>query len=330
LIRSIAVIATLSFLVGVLLLSAWKQFYRRELDPWLEPNRTLWSWRWDGMMRAPTALYDEWVHGDSDQRRRKLIALTFDDGPYPLYTPLLLDILKRYGVKATFFLVGIHVREYPALARQIVLDGHEIANHTHRHRRERDLTQAELTEEILSCERALEEVTGKRPRLFRPAGGFLSDSGVRNVQQLGYTMCNATINPGDWWQRDPDLLIRFCYRGRSREGVTLMHSGALGIVKAMPGYINALRAKGFEFVTVSELTRELGRPLPELPLRSAAQKSLEQDPDSQVPGSGVPPLDSRREAESPREQPAPLEAPEPQPLDAPPPGNPLQESNAAL
>jgi peptidoglycan-N-acetylglucosamine deacetylase len=288
----VGALLTMTLLFALLGL-ALKEFYRRELDPWLRPDQTLWSWRWDGVMRCPTALYDQWLRLDSDARRRKLIALTFDDGPYPLYTPLLLDILKRYKVKATFFLVGIHVREYPALARQIVADGHEIANHTHRHRREKDMTQAQLTEEILGCENALVQVTGQRPRLFRPAGGFLTESGIHTVQNLGYTMCNATVNPGDWWQRDPELLIRFCYRGRSREGVTLMHSGALGIVKAMPGYINALKAKGFEFVTVSELAQQVGTPLPELPKRerlpepSAADRG--QVPESQLPEAGARP-----------------------------------------
>lgn len=279
---------TLLSLVSVLLVAlSFRYFYKRELVPWLKPDQSLWNWRLAGLERAPLALYDQWVNRDSDVRRRRLIALTFDDGPYPLYTPLLLEILKHYKVKATFFVVGIHVREFPSLTRQIVADGHEIANHTNRHRRERDLSQSELRDEILGCELAVGEVTGRRPRLFRPAGGFLSPEGIQTVQNLGYTLCNATVNPGDWWQRDPDLLIRFSYRGRSREGVTLMHSGALGIVRALPGYINALRAKGFEFVTVSELAQKIGAPLPDLPKRTHIPAPSEADPHLNL-GSPVP------------------------------------------
>lgn len=259
-------------LVGLFALSL-KQYYKRELVPWLEPEQSLWSWRWQGIKNAPLAFYDQWALGEPDHRRKKRIALTFDDGPYPLYTPLLVDILNRYQVKATFFVVGIHVREYPSLARQIVRDGHEIANHTHTHRRQRDISLEDFREDVLACEFAIEDLTGHRPRLFRPAGGFVNDEGLQVVRDLGYTVCNATINPGDWWQRDPDLLIRFSYRGRSREGVTLMHTGALGIVKAMPGYINALKAKGFEFVTVSELAELKGSPLPELPRRRERPES---------------------------------------------------------
>lgn len=270
--------------------AAWKQFGRRELLPWLRPDVSLSSWRWQGIKNCPRAFWDEWVNGDPDLRRRKLVALTFDDGPYPLYTPLLLDTLKRYHVKATFFLVGLHVREYPALARRIVADGHEIANHTDRHRRERDLSQQELAAEILGCEATLVNVTGQRPRCFRPAGGNLSLDGIRTVQRLGYTCANETINPGDWWQRDPDLLIRFAYRGRTREGVACMHSGALGTIKALPGYINSLKAKGFSFVTMSELAQQIGQPLPELPPRTPAEALSAQPPsDPNRPGNPGPP-----------------------------------------
>ncbi len=264
----VAILSLLTLAAALVLAVSFRYFYKRELLPWLPPNQSLWSWRADGLERALQALFDFVQYKDSDHSRKKLIALTFDDGPYPLYTPLLLDILKHYKVKATFFVVGIHVKEFPALSRQIVADGHEIANHPNRHRRERDLSQEELRGEILGCEQAILEVTGQRPRCFRPAGGFLSDEGIQTVQNLGYTSCNATVNPGDWWQRDPEMLIRSSYRGRSREGVTLMHSGTLGIVRALPGYINALKAKGFEFVTLSELARQVGRPLPELPKRT--------------------------------------------------------------
>ena len=128
-------------------------------------------------------------------------------------------------------------------------------------------------------------MTGEKPRCFRPAGGFLTEEGILTVQNLGYSSCNATVNPGDWWQRDPDMLIRSSYRGRSREGVTLMHSGALGIVRALPGYINALKAKGFDFVTMSELGRQVGRPLPDLPERTHIPSPSTEGPN---PGLGSP------------------------------------------
>ena len=251
----------------------WYHLYTREKCPWLAPEQTPWQYHLAACMATPRAFLDFLRFGDADFSRRKLIALTFDDGPYPLYTPLLLDVLRRYHVHATFFVVGNTVNEYPHLLRQIRDDGHEIANHTFTHRRERDLTPEEFRQEILKTEEAIEVATGDRPHLFRPAGGSVSPVGQTVVQDLGYGLCNATINPGDWWQRDPDTLIRNSYRGRTREGMTLMHSGTLGIIKAMPGYINSLKAKGFEFVTVSELAERTGRPIPANPRHRAQPKA---------------------------------------------------------
>lgn len=273
-------IISLLFILGVLtLLIAFRFFYRRELCPWLPPQTRLWSWRFEGLEQAALALFDFCKYGESDYRRKKLIALTFDDGPYPLYTPLLLDILQHYNVKATFFVVGIHLREYPALARKIVDEGHEIANHTNRYRREHNLSHKDLREEVLLCEQAIHDVTGQYPRCFRPAGGNLSLDGITTLQSLGYTCCNATVNAGDWWQRDPDKLIEWSFHGRSREGVVLMHSGALGTIKALPGYINSLKAKGFQFTTLAGLARHTGAPLPELPKRTHKEKLLTGGPD---------------------------------------------------
>ena len=242
-----------------------KHLFVREKAPWLKPDETIWRYHLNAAMATPFALIDYMRYGEADFSKQKLIALTFDDGPYPLYTPLLLDVLQRYGVHATFFVVGNSVQQYPQLVRQVRAAGHDIANHTYTHRRQRDLNAAEFRQELIKTEEAIEIATGDRPNCFRPAGGAVNEEGQAIVQELGYTLCNATINPGDWWQRDPDILIHSSYRGRTREGITLMHSGALGIIKAMPGYINALKAKGFRFVTLSELAEAQGRPLPKNP-----------------------------------------------------------------
>lgn len=251
----------------------WKHLYERVKCPWLPPDQGLVSYHASNALATPWALLDYLKYGDVDFSKNKTISLTFDDGPYPLYTPLLLDVLARYKVKATFFLVGNSVRDYPHLVRMIKEGGHEIANHTYTHRRQRDISIAEFREELLKTEDAIAEVTGERPRLFRPAGGSVDEQARVVVQELGYTLCNATVNPGDWWQRDPDKLIHSSYRGRSREGVTLMHSGQMGIIKAMPGYLNALKAKGFEFSTMTALSQQIGRPIPANPRPAAGQFS---------------------------------------------------------
>lgn len=184
-----------------------------------------------------------------------LVALTFDDGPYPMYTPALLDLLRHHGARATFFLTGAGTRDHPELARQIAEEGHELANHTFSHRREADLTPSELESEVIATEREIERATGRQTRLFRPAGGGMSPAMLDTVGRLGYTTVLETVNPGDWWIRDPGELYRGSFRGRLRGGVVLMHSGSYGTLQALPTVLADLEAKGLRFVTVGDLMR---------------------------------------------------------------------------
>jgi peptidoglycan/xylan/chitin deacetylase (PgdA/CDA1 family) len=178
---------------------------------------------------------------------------------------VLLATLKDQQVKATFFLVGRRVQEFPELAKRIADDGHELANHTFSHRREGELGPGELEDELLSTEEAMAAVCGVRTHLFRPAGGSLSPDGIAAVKGLGYTLVDYTVNPGDWWVRSADDLLKGSFRGRSREGVVLLHTGNLPLVRALPVYIETMRAKGFRFVTVSELVEAVDTPLPASP-----------------------------------------------------------------
>lgn len=95
-----------------------------------------------------SVFYNKFYRGD---RSKKQVALTFDDGPHPLTTPLLLSVLRKYNVKATFFLVGERVDQYPELARAEVAEGHSIQNHTYHHERLPILTKAQLMEEVRRC-----------------------------------------------------------------------------------------------------------------------------------------------------------------------------------
>lgn len=188
-----------------------------------------------------------------------LVALTFDDGPYPLYTPALLDVLERRGARATFFVTGSAVRDQPELARQIAERGHELANHTFSHRREAQLGPGELAREILAAEREIRETTGFRTRLFRPAGGAYSPAMLATAGGLGYSTVRETVNTGDWWQREPGDLYRAALRGRVRGGIVLMHAGSYGMLEALPTVLDELDRKGLRCVTVSDLLRAQGR-----------------------------------------------------------------------
>ncbi len=110
---------------------------------------------------------------------KKIIALTFDDGPDPADTPAILDLLKQYEAKATFFVVGKRVEMYPELAKREIVEGHEIANHTYSHSYFRKRMGGEkIQNEILKAEQAIFTTTGEKPHLFRPPGGYYSENVV--------------------------------------------------------------------------------------------------------------------------------------------------------
>ena len=238
--------------------------YHDQLPVWNRPDRSVWRTRLEAVAAAPVQALWSGDYGPQS-KRRPLIALTFDDGPYPLHTSVLLATLKEHQVKATFFLVGRRVHEFPALTKRIADDGHELANHTFSHRREGEWGPGELEEELLKTEDAMVTACGVRTHLFRPAGGSMSAQGIARVKGLGYTLVDYTVNPGDWWIRSSEDLLKGSFRGRSREGVVLLHTGNLPLVRALPVYIDTMRAKGFRFVTVSELVGAVDSPLPVSP-----------------------------------------------------------------
>ena len=246
--------------------------YHDSLPVWDRPDRSPWRSRLEAAALAPSQLLTPPDYGPQSHRR-PLIALTFDDGPYPLHTSVLLATLKEHQVKATFFLVGRRVQEFPALTQRIAHDGHELANHTFSHRREGELGPGELEEELLKTEEAMVTASGVRTHLFRPAGGSMSADGIARVKGLGYTLVDYTVNPGDWWIRSSEDLLKGSFRGRSREGVVLLHTGNLPLVRALPVYIETMRAKGFRFVTVSELVDAVDSPLPTSPRLQAGESA---------------------------------------------------------
>ena len=106
----------------------------------------------------------------------KKIALTFDDGPSREYTAEILDILKEYGVKATFFVVGVNIEKSPDLLRRIVAEGHEIGNHTYSHPHLQKMDTATLAKELTRTDGLIQSITGLSPTLFRPPEGVVTDS----------------------------------------------------------------------------------------------------------------------------------------------------------
>jgi len=186
----------------------------------------------------------------------KLVALTFDDGPSPEWTPKILDVLKKYAVKATFFMIGEHCLKYPETARRVAQESHEIGNHTFDH-------PQELIDEIKRSEKAIEEVTGKRTRLIRPPKAWLTSVEKKVINELGYKIILWSLNSKDWVNFNDRYIVKYLMRNIKPGDIILFHdSGGVftseggkrtETVKAIARLIEKLKTKGYRFVTVSEL-----------------------------------------------------------------------------
>lgn len=191
--------------------------------------------------------------GPVDCRRAKCIALTFDAGPAE-DTPHLLDILKEKKVHATFFLLGKnHVKKHPETVRRIEAEGHEVANHTWSHEILTDKKPAEIRAELKKTQDAIEAITGKKPRLMRPPQGRTDDtvSGISKDLGLAQILWSATAK--DYSTTDSALIEKRILDQSSRDGIILLHDIYKGSVPAVPGIIDALKKRGYTFVTVPQL-----------------------------------------------------------------------------
>lgn len=192
-----------------------------------------------------------------------VIALSFDDGPSPIYTPAILEILAEKDVSATFFVTGRHAEKYPAVIKRMATEGHEIGNHTYTHRDLVPVSRRRLFWEIRRTERVIRRITGRTLRLFRPPRGIYSNAVRRALVEDGYTLVLWSVSSADWCALPPEALTRRVLRYARNGAIILFHdSGALvkreggsraGTVKALPAIIEQLQAQGFQLVTVGEL-----------------------------------------------------------------------------
>ncbi len=186
----------------------------------------------------------------------KRIVLTFDDGPHPKQTRQILDVLDKYGVKATFFVIGVNVKNYPGIVSEVLARGHEIANHTTTHSHASRLDMHALQNEIVECEREVFAQTGKRCKLFRPPEGAMTDTMRHVVKELGYTSVFWTLDTRDWAHTPPDQISDYIIQNAKNGDIILMHDyiGANSpTVRALETFIPVLLEQGFTFVTAGEL-----------------------------------------------------------------------------
>jgi len=193
----------------------------------------------------------------------KVIALTFDDGPAPKYTEQVLKILKQQNIKATFFCVGEMVHDYPQTAKLVVADGHAIGNHTWNHWLKK-MDSSTAAHEIESTAKQMYETMGVKTSLFRPPFGSLTNGVADYAKKKNYAILMWSDDAEDYRRPPVSQLVNTVLRYAKPGGMVLMHDGGgnrSNTVQALPQIIDALKKRGYRFVTVPELLKIPQKPL---------------------------------------------------------------------
>jgi len=190
--------------------------------------------------------------------REKVVALTFDDGPHPDFTPAILDALEMYQVKATFFMIGERMQKYPQIVERVVADGHAIGNHTYDHPHDLEsLASPEVIRELDDCEQIIEQMTGRRTHLFRPPRGLLNGTILTIAKEEGYQTILWTVSADHHDAPTPEAMAKRVLEHVRPGAIILAHDGTFASrirdVRATPLIISELQRRGYRFVTVPEL-----------------------------------------------------------------------------
>lgn len=185
---------------------------------------------------------------------RPRVALTFDDGPHPQNTPMLLDILARYNAKATFYVIGRNARRYPDILRRIAAEGHEIGNHTLSHPVLSRLGDGNVLSEIDRTQQIVWDIVGAVPVTMRPPYGSFSHRQMdmlfnnRNLSTVVWS-----VDPEDWRRPGVSVVADRMLRGARPGAVILAHDIHAATIRAVPAVLDGIRARGLEAVTISDL-----------------------------------------------------------------------------
>jgi len=215
------------------------------------------------------------------------IAITFDDGPHGTLTPKLLDMLAARRLKATFFVVGECVAEFPEIVKRAAREGHEIASHSWSHPNLGKMSDDAVRSQLQKTDDAIKAAIGVRPALMRPPYGSITPRQKSWIHEtFGYKTIIWDVDPFDWKRPGP-AVVRDRIVNQSKPGsIILAHDIHAATVEAMPATFDQLTAKGFKFVTVSELLA-MARPAPPKP--SSTPPSIARPPAAEpIPVPSVP------------------------------------------
>ena len=184
------------------------------------------------------------------EKNKKVVALTFDDGPDGNTTPQALDILAKYKVKATFFVQGKNIAGNESLLKRMQSEGHEVGNHSWNHPILTKLSLEDAKKQLTDTEDAITKVLGKSSKLMRPPYGAISDD-IRNSLDLSFIMWD--VDSLDWKSKNEAAILTVIQRQVSNGSIILMHDIHQTSVNSLPKVIEYLQGQGYSFVTVSEL-----------------------------------------------------------------------------
>ncbi|WP_440109277.1 polysaccharide deacetylase family protein [Paenibacillus sp. QZ-Y1] len=189
----------------------------------------------------------------------KQVALTFDDVPDPRFTPQVLDILKKYKVRATFFIVGSRAEKHPDLVKRMVKEGHIVGNHSYNHPEFSKLTMNAFRKQILHTGDIIRNLTGYTPKMIRPPYGDINEQQLQWAARQHYSIVNWNVDSLDWKGLSKDKVKENILSAVKPGSIVLQHAGGgvgsnlSGTIEALPEIIEELRNHGYDLVTLDEM-----------------------------------------------------------------------------
>lgn len=188
--------------------------------------------------------------------KEKKLSISFDAAWGRANTEGILDILDRYDVKTTFFLVGFWAEKHPDLVAELVERGHEIGNHSATHPHMNSLSEGQIREELRRCSDLVKSITGTPTTLFRPPYGEYNDSVVRVSRQEGYECVQWNVDSLDWKNISSEDMVRRCTKNVNPGDIVLFHNDSKYILEALPAILEYYTQKGYKIIPVSQLLLE--------------------------------------------------------------------------
>lgn len=197
-------------------------------------------------------------HGN---RKLPEVALTLDDGPNSKNTPIVLDILKKYNVKATFFVVGKFAEKNGGIVSREAAEGHVVGNHTYSHVMGTLTDIKKIREELRKTDSLITKYTGKKVKYFRPPFGFENWRFLTEAELMDYIVVLWTLDVGDWDRtKKESYMVSKILKTAKNGAIILLHDGGSSreaVIDALPKVIKGLRKKGYTFVTIDEMVEHL-------------------------------------------------------------------------